>query len=456
MTSELNIVILAAGKGKRMHSSMPKVLHTLAGKALLAHVLDVANRLTPNQICIVIGHGGESVRNVTSDTSLIWVMQEPQLGTGHAVLQAQPYLDREGLTLILYGDVPLVSLASLKKLIDATQNRVCGILTAIVDDPDGYGRIIRDENNGEVKNIVEDKDANTVQKAIHEINTGIMVIPNQYLHSWLPKLESNNAQQEYYLTDIVKMAVAQNVPVVSSPAMHSWEIMGVNSKVQLAELERIYQHNYAQKLLEKGALLRDPARIDVRGELICGADVEIDVNCVFEGTVILGDHVKVKANCLLKDVSVSEKTTILPFSHIEDAKIGANCRIGPYSRIRPETELIDNVHIGNFVEVKKSRIASGSKVNHLSYIGDTTIGENVNIGAGTITCNYDGAYKHQTIIEDNVFVGSDTQLVAPVTVAYGSTIGAGSTITKDTPKNELTLSRSKQVSISGWKRPSKS
>ncbi|SES80162.1 UDP-N-acetylglucosamine pyrophosphorylase /glucosamine-1-phosphate N-acetyltransferase [Nitrosomonas marina] len=455
MTSELNIVILAAGKGKRMHSSMPKVLHTLAGKALLVHVLNLANELAPNQICIVIGHGADHVKNVINDPNLTWVTQEPQLGTGHAVLQAKPHLDKKGMTLILYGDVPLVSLASLKLLVDATKKRACGILTAILDDPYGYGRIIRDENSGEIKNIVEEKDANSVQKAITEINTGIMVIPNEYLHSWLPKLETNNAQMEYYLTDIVKMAVAQDVPVVSSPAMHSWEIMGVNSKVQLAELERIYQNNYAQNLMEKGVLLRDPARLDVRGELICGADVEIDVNCVFEGTVILGNQVKIKANCLLKDVSVSEKTTILSFSHIEDAKIGANCRIGPYSRIRPETQLIDNVHIGNFVEVKKSSIASGSKVNHLSYIGDTTIGENVNIGAGTITCNYDGAYKHQTVIEDNVFVGSDTQLVAPVTVAYGSTIGAGSTITKDTPKNELTLSRSKQISISGWKRPSK-
>ena len=455
MASKLNIIILAAGLGKRMHSSLPKVLHTLAGKPLLSHVLDLAKKLSPDQICVVIGHGGERVKEIINDASLTWVTQAPQLGTGHAVLQAQPYLDQQGLTLILYGDVPLVSLASLEQLIQSTQNDACGILTAVVDDPTGYGRIIRDQNTGSIKGIVEQKDADTSQQSIREINTGIMAIPNEYLHSWLPKLENNNAQQEYYLTDIVKMAVDQNVTVTSSQALHNWEILGVNSRLQLAELERIYQLSYANKLLEKGVMLFDPSRIDIRGELRCGADVEIDVNCIFEGTVILGDHVKIKANCILKDVTVSDKTTILPFSHIENAKIGTNCRIGPYSRIRPETQLIDNVHIGNFVEVKKSRIASGSKVNHLSYIGDTTIGENVNIGAGTITCNYDGAYKHQTIIEDNVFIGSDTQLVAPVKVSVGSTIGAGSTITKDTPENELTLSRSKQISVSGWKRPSK-
>ncbi|SER28885.1 bifunctional UDP-N-acetylglucosamine pyrophosphorylase / Glucosamine-1-phosphate N-acetyltransferase [Nitrosomonas sp. Nm51] len=455
MASKLSIIILAAGLGKRMHSSLPKVLHALAGKPLLSHVLDLAKKLSPDQICVVIGHGGERVKEIVNDASLTWVTQEPQLGTGHAVLQAQPYLDQEGSTLILYGDVPLVSLASLEQLINSAQGKTCGILTAVVDDPFGYGRIIRDENTNAISGIVEQKDTNQTQQSIREINTGIMVIPNACLHSWLPKLKDNNAQQEYYLTDIVKMAVGQNVAVVSTQAVHDWEILGVNSRVQLAELERIYQNNYANKLLEKGVMLYDPARIDIRGELRCGTDVEIDVNCIFEGTVILGDHVKVKANSILKDVTVSEKTAILPFSHIEDAKIGANCRIGPYSRIRPETQLTDNVHIGNFVEVKKSQIASGSKVNHLSYIGDTAIGNNVNIGAGTITCNYDGAYKHQTIIEDNVFIGSDTQLVAPVKVSYGSTIGAGSTITKDTPENELTLSRAKQISISGWKRPSK-
>lgn len=455
MASKLNIAILAAGKGKRMCSSLPKVLHQLAGKPLLAHVVDLARNLSPDQISIVIGHGGDVVKDSILDSDLIWVNQESQLGTGHALLQAQPHLGQEGMTLVLYGDVPLVSLETLTQLIKVASDKNFGVLTAVLENPHGYGRIIRDNNTNAIKGIVEQKDATDLQKTINEINTGIMVIPNKYLHEWLPRLENKNAQQEYYLTDIVKMAVDQDVSVVSSKAIHDWEILGVNSRQQLAQLERIYQKEYAERLLDKGVMLFDPSRIDVRGELICGCDVEIDVNCVFEGTVMLGDRVKVKANCILKNVTVSDGTIIEPFSHIEDAKIGANCKIGPYSRIRPETQLIDNVHIGNFVEVKKSQIASGSKVNHLSYIGDTIVGQNVNIGAGTITCNYDGAYKHQTIIEDNVFVGSDTQLVAPVKVSYGSTIGAGSTITKDTPENELTLSRSKQISITGWKRPSK-
>ncbi|MDR4517031.1 MAG: bifunctional UDP-N-acetylglucosamine diphosphorylase/glucosamine-1-phosphate N-acetyltransferase GlmU [Nitrosomonas sp.] len=455
MASKLNIVILAAGQGKRMCSALPKVLHPLAGKPLLSHVVDLARNLSPEQICIVIGHGGERVKDSIQDPDLTWVKQEPQLGTGHALLQAKSYLGCNGKTLVLYGDVPLVSLETLNRLIEVSSDNTCGILTAVLQNPYGYGRIIRDRNTNAIKGIVEQKDATESQKTINEVNTGIMVIPNNYLHKWLPSLENKNAQGEYYLTDIVKMAVDQNVSVVSSNAQHDWEILGVNSKLQLAQLERIYQQENAKKLLDNGVMLFDPSRIDVRGELICGHDVEIDINCVFEGLVTLGDGVKVKANCILKDVTVSEGTVIQPFSHIENSQIGANCKIGPYSRIRPETQLIDNVHIGNFVEVKKSRIASGSKVNHLSYIGDTIIGQNVNIGAGTITCNYDGAYKHQTIIEDNVFVGSDTQLVAPVKVSHGSTIGAGSTITKDTPENELSLSRSKQVSITGWKRPSK-
>ncbi len=455
MKSKLNVVILAAGAGKRMHSSLPKVLHVLAGKPLLAHVIALAERLSPESICVVVGHGGEQVKEAFSETNLIWVEQKPQLGTGHAVLQARPYLNQDGKTLILYGDVPLVSPESLQSLINAASDDALGILTATLDDPFGYGRIVRDEKTNAICGIVEQKDADTQQQAIQEINTGIMIAPNAFLHKWLPKLESNNAQQEYYLTDIVKMAVDQNVPVTSASATDQWEILGVNSRTQLAGLERIFQRNYAEKLLENGVMLIDPNRTDVRGELTCGQDVEIDVNCVFEGTVTLGNNVKVNANCILKNVTVLEKTIIHPFSHIENAKIGANCRIGPYARIRPETQLSDHVHIGNFVEVKKSRIASGSKINHLSYIGDSLIGQKVNIGAGTITCNYDGAFKHQTIIEDNVFVGSDTQLVAPVKVSQGTTIGAGSTITKDTPENELTLSRSKQISISGWKRPSK-
>lgn len=455
MTSKLNVVILAAGIGKRMQSSLPKVLHTVAGKTLLQHVVDTARYLSPERICVVYGHGGEVVTKSIHDRNLIWVKQEPQLGTGHALMQAQHYLDQHGSTLVLYGDVPLVNSNTLKKLVDASENQNCAILTALLENPYGYGRIIRDPKTAAINGIVEQKDANQFQLAIKEINTGVMAIPNRYLHDWLSRLDNQNAQQEYYLTDIIGMAVDDGIKVTSSQPANNWEILGVNSRCQLAELERIYQQEYANKLLEAGTTIMDPSRIDIRGEIICGLDVEIDVNCIFEGTVKLGDHVKIKANCILKDTTVSEGTVIHPFSHIVEASIGRYCKIGPYARIRPETQLDENVHIGNFVEVKKSQIASMSKVNHLSYIGDTTVGKNVNIGAGTITCNYDGAYKHQTIIEDNVFVGSDTQLVAPVKISQGSTIGAGSTITKDTPENELTLSRSRQINVPGWKRPAK-
>lgn len=455
MTSKLNVVILAAGVGKRMQSSFPKVLHKLAGKSLLQHVVDSARNLLPERICIVYGHGGDKVKQSMEGPDLVWVEQEPQLGTGHALMQTQQHLDRAGSTLVLYGDVPLVKLSTLKALVAAVENQNCAILTAVLENPYGYGRILRDTEKFSINGIVEQKDADQSQLAIKEINTGVMAIPNRYLHDWLPKLDNQNAQHEYYLTDVIAMAVTDGINVVSSQPENGWEVAGVNSRRQLAELERIYQQEYAKKLLDEGTTLMDPARIDIRGELDCGLDVEIDINCIFEGTVKLGDHVKIKANCLLKDTTVSEGTEIHPFSHIVEANIGKYCKIGPFARIRPETQLIENVHVGNFVEVKKSQIASGSKVNHLSYIGDTTIGQNVNIGAGTITCNYDGAYKHQTIIEDNVFIGSDTQLVAPIKVSRGSTIGAGSTITRDTPENELTLSRSRQVNVSGWKRPAK-
>lgn len=455
MTSKLHIVILAAGIGKRMKSALPKVLHELAGKPMLSHVLTCAQKLSPYRVCVVIGHGGEQVQEQMLGEQVIWVKQEPQLGTGHALMQALPHLDEEGSTLVLYGDVPLVNSDTLHALIAQGENDHCALLTMHADNPDGYGRIIRHPNSNVIMGIVEQKDADDEQLMIHEINTGIMYVPNRKLHQWLPKLSNNNAQQEYYLTDVIKMAVDENTTVASTQPKNGWEVLGVNSRVQMAELERFYQREYAKKLLDDGVSLLDPARIDIRGRLDCGSDVVIDVNCVFEGDVSLGNGVKVKANCVLKNVAVSDGTVIQPFTHIENAIIGENCRIGPYARLRPETCLADSVHIGNFVEVKKSTIASKSKVNHLSYIGDTVIGKNVNIGAGTITCNYDGANKHQTVIGDDVFVGSDTQLVAPVTVAAGSTIGAGSTITKDTPENELTLSRAKQVTLSGWKRPTK-
>lgn len=453
--SKLNIVILAAGLGKRMNSALPKVLHPLAGKALLAHVLDAARALSPQGICIVYGHGGEAVPQTVDDKSLTWAQQVPQLGTGHAVKQALPHLDEQGVTLILYGDVPLTGVETLERLISTAGEKTIGLLTVELADPSGYGRIVRDGETGEVVAIVEEKDATPAQRQIREINTGIMVIPNRYLHGWLHKLENNNAQKEYYLTDIIAMAVKDGVSIKVAQPAHAWETVGVNSKTQLAALERVYQNQFATKLLEQGVTLADPARIDIRGQLVCGRDVEIDINCIFEGDVQLDDGVKVGAHCILKNVKVAAGSAIAPFSLIEAAEIGKNCRVGPYARIRPGTKLAHDVHVGNFVEVKNSAIAAGSKANHLSYIGDAVIGKNVNIGAGTITCNYDGANKYQTIIEDDVFVGSDTQLIAPVTVAQGSTIGAGSTITKNTPPHKLTLSRAKQLSIEGWQRPVK-
>jgi bifunctional UDP-N-acetylglucosamine pyrophosphorylase/glucosamine-1-phosphate N-acetyltransferase len=450
----VNIVILAAGPGKRMHSSTPKVLHRLAGRALLAHVFDTAKQLSPKVICVVYGHGGELVRQAVEENGVVWVMQEPQLGTGHAVMQTAPHLDERWPTLVLYGDVPLIRAETLRHLVEATGTGL-GLLTAILDDPTGYGRILR--NGKKVVGIVEEKDANARQRALREINTGIVVAPTRKLKSWLAKLKDNNAQKEYYLTDIVALATKERVPVTAIRADAAWETLGANSRGQLAELERIYQRKLAASLMEQGVALADPSRCDVRGSLACGRDVAVDVNCVFEGEVKLGDGASVGANCVLKDVTVGAGTRIEPFCHLEDADIGADCRIGPYARIRPgtRTRLAEGVHIGNFVEVKASSIGAGSKANHLTYIGDSEVGRNVNVGAGTIVCNYDGANKHRTVIEDDVFIGSDTQLVAPVRVGRGATLGAGTTLTKDAPAGELTLSRVKQVSIPGWQRPVK-
>ena len=438
-----------------MHSTLPKVLHPLAGKPLISHVLATARTLLPGKICVVYGYGGELVPQVINDDELIWVKQDPQMGTGHALLQTLPHLDSNGVTLVLYGDVPLTSVETLKKLIATSAESILALLTLELDDPSGYGRIVRNSEGHGVIAIVEEKDASESEHQICEINTGIMVVPNQFLHNWLPKLENKNSQKEYYLTDIVKMAVTDGVKVDATHPEHAWETLGINSKVQLAALERIYQDETAGRLLDQGVTLSDPSRIDIRGQLFCGSDVSIDINCIFEGAVQLGDGVRVGANCILKNTKIQAGTQIAPFSLIEDAEIGKDCRIGPYARIRPGTHLSDEVHIGNFVEIKNSSISTGSKANHLSYIGDSIVGKNVNIGAGTITCNYDGANKHQTIIEDNVFIGSDTQLIAPVTVAKGATIGAGSTITKTAPPESLTLSRAKQMSISNWKRPIK-
>ena len=450
----MNIVILAAGPGKRMHSSTPKVLHRLAGRALLAHVFDTAKQLSPKVICVVYGHGGELVRQAVEENGVVWVMQEPQLGTGHAVMQAASHLDERWPTLVLYGDVPLIRAETLRHLVDATGTGL-GLLTATLDRPTGYGRILR--NGKKVVGIVEEKDASARQRALREINTGIVVAPTKKLKSWLAKLQNNNAQKEYYLTDIVALATKERVPVTAIQSNAAWETLGVNSRGQLAELERIYQRKLAASLLEQGVALADPSRCDVRGILACGRDVAVDVNCVFEGEVKLGDGVSVGANCVLKDVTVGAGTRIEPFCHLEDADIGADCRIGPYARIRPGTRsrIAERVHIGNFVELKASSIGAGSKANHLTYIGDSEVGRNVNIGAGTIVCNYDGANKHRTVIEDDVFIGSDTQLVAPVRVGRGATLGAGTTLTKDAPAGELTLSRVKQVSIPDWQRPEK-
>jgi bifunctional UDP-N-acetylglucosamine pyrophosphorylase/glucosamine-1-phosphate N-acetyltransferase len=451
----VNIVILAAGPGKRMHSDKPKVLHRLAGKPLLSHVFETARRLSPKVVCVVYGHGGESVRKALGEEDAVWVVQEPQLGTGHAVMQAARHLDERWPTLILYGDVPLVRAGTLERLIEAAGKGV-GLLTATLDNPAGYGRVLR--KGRRVVGIVEDKDASAKQRSLKEINTGIMVVPTKKLKSWLAKLENHNAQNEYYLTDVVGLAAKERVSVAAIQADAAWETLGVNSRAQLADLERIYQRTLAAALMDRGTMLADPDRCDVRGTLACGRDVLIDVNCVFEGEVSLGDGTWVGANCVLRNVTVGAGTRIEPFCHLEDADIGADCRVGPYARMRPGTRsrLGARVHIGNFVEVKASSIGEGSKANHLAYLGDSDVGRNVNVGAGTIVCNYDGANKHRTVIEDDVFIGSDTQLIAPVRVGRGATLGAGTTLTKDAPPGELTLSRAKQVSVPGWKRPTKS
>jgi len=449
----MNIVILAAGQGKRMHSNLPKVLHPLAGKALAAHVIDTARSLSPLRLCLVYGHGGETVRRTLDAPDLAWALQEPQLGTGHAVQQALPHLSPEGVTLILYGDVPLIQAATLQKLLHAAREGLA-ILTVELDDPTGYGRIVRD-GAGRVVRIVEQKDASAGEKTIREVNTGIMALPTVRLDEWLARLSNDNAQGEYYLTDIVAMAVAAGLPVNTAQPAGAWEVLGVNSKVQLAELERIAQRRTADALLEQGVRLADPARLDVRGTLSCGRDVFIDVNCVFEGQVELGEAVEIGPHCVLKNARIGTGTRLAAFSHIEDAVVGPDGAIGPFARLRPGTELAAGVHIGNFVEIKNSRIAAHSKANHLAYVGDAVVGSRVNIGAGTITCNYDGANKYQTVIEDDVFIGSDTQLVAPVTVGRGATLGAGTTLTGDAPPDTLTISRVRQVSIPGWKRPQK-
>ncbi|MFO1204605.1 MAG: bifunctional UDP-N-acetylglucosamine diphosphorylase/glucosamine-1-phosphate N-acetyltransferase GlmU [Burkholderiales bacterium] len=449
----MDVVILAAGKGKRMHSQRPKVLHRLGGRPLAQHVIDAARALGARSICVVYGHGGEKVREALAAPDLCFALQEPQLGTGHAVLQALPHVGRDGRVLILYGDVPLTRLTTLQHLI-AGEPDALHIVTTELADPTGYGRVVRDAA-GRVQRIVEENDATAAERELKEVNTGIMAVPAARLAAWLAALRNDNAQGEYYLTDLVACAIRDDVPVIAAQPEAAWETLGVNSKSDLAMLERVYQRDQADALLARGVTLADPARIDVRGTLACGDDVSIDVNCVFEGDVRLGHGVTIGSHCVLRDVAVGDGTIVFPFCHLEEAQIGEACRIGPYARMRPGTQIERHVHIGNFVELKNSTVHDGSKANHLAYVGDTEVGRNVNIGAGTIVCNYDGANKHRTVIEDDVFIGSDTQLVAPVRVGEGATIGAGTTVTRDVPAGVLAVSRAKQVAIEGWQRPRK-
>ena len=451
--SKLSVIILAAGQGTRMRSGLPKVLHPVGGRPMLAHVIDSAQALAPERVLVVYGHGGEQVREAVA-ADAVWVQQAKQLGTGHAVQQAVPHLGDTERVLVLYGDVPLISSATLEQLIANAGQDGLGLLAAHLDDPSGYGRIVRNAD-GDVVRIVEHKDASDLELGIREINTGILTAPRAHLSDWLSRLRSDNAQGEYYLTDVIAMAVADGVAVRTSHPRDNAEIVGINNKAQLAYIERHYQRRQAERLMEQGVTLMDAARLDIRGDVSVGQDVTIDVNVVLEGRVRLGDGVTIGANCVIRDSELGPGTQVLPMSCIEDSVIGPHSRVGPFSRLRPGNTLADHTHIGNFVEIKNSEVGSGSKINHLSYVGDTTVGQRVNIGAGTITCNYDGANKHRTVIGDDAFIGSDTQLVAPVEVGTGATVGAGSTITRDAPPNDLTLSRAKQQTISGWKRPQK-
>jgi len=466
----MNIVILAAGQGKRMKSALPKVLQTLAGKPLLQYVLntalDLQGKSSKTGPIVVVGHGAVDVKQFLQSASeqdsrfdkVATALQAEQKGTGHALLQALPKLDVNEPTLVLYGDVPLTSkktLSKLAKLADGVrgQDSALALLTQNLSNPTGYGRIVRDID-GSVKEIVEEKDATPAQKRLQEINTGIMVLPTNSLKKWLKSLRASNAQGEYYLTDVIAMAVKDGVPIRTAQADDEYETVGVNSRDQLAALERVHQLNQANVLMDAGVSLVDPARIDIRGALECGTDVFIDVGCVFEGCVTLAAGTKVGPYCIIRNSVIGKNVTIHPYSHIDGAQVGSNSLIGPYARLRPGADLSNDVHIGNFVEVKNSKIAANSKANHLAYVGDSIVGSRVNIGAGTITCNYDGVNKHQTIIEDDVFIGSDTQLVAPVRVGRGATLGAGTTLTKDAPPNQLTVSRAKQISLQ-WQRPVK-
>ena len=450
----VNIVILAAGAGKRMRSALPKVLHPLAGRPLLSHVLDTARSLSPTRLVVVVGHGGDVVRKTVAAPDVAFAEQAQQLGTGHAVQQALPLLDLSVPTLVLYGDVPLTRASTLKRLVDAAAAGHYGVLTVTLDDPTGYGRIVRDAK-GRVTRIVEHKDATASEREIAEINTGIVIAPTGRLTGWLASLKNDNVQQEFYLTDVVECAIRDGVEVVTAHPDEEWETLGVNSKAQLAELERVQQRNTAMQLLEAGVTLADPARIDVRGTLRCGQDVSIDVNCVFEGEVDLADGVSIGPNCVIRHAKIGAGTQVAAFTSIDEAIVGERTVLGPYARLRPGAQLADESHVGNFVEIKNAILGVGAKANHLSYIGDADIGARVNVGAGVITCNYDGANKHRTVIEDDVFIGSDTQLVAPVRVGRNVTIAAGTTIWKDVPPDTLVLNEKTQRTRDGYVRPVK-
>jgi bifunctional UDP-N-acetylglucosamine pyrophosphorylase/glucosamine-1-phosphate N-acetyltransferase len=462
----LDIVIMAAGKGTRMRSKLPKVLHRLAGRSLLQHVLQTAAALGARRIVVITGHGAEAVEASIADPAVVFVRQEPQLGTGHAVQQAVPSLGDDGTTLILNGDVPLIEAATVKALVAASEGSRLALLTAVLDDPSGYGRIVRGDpagrdalEGGRIHRIVEDKDATATDRGIREIYTGVMAAPTRDLKRWLAALRNDNAQREYYLTDVVKAAVDDGIAVVATHPRDPVETMGVNSANQLAELERLLQRRQAAALMERGARLADPSRFDLRGELLCGSDVEIDVGCIFEGRVELGDDVTVGAHCVLRNATVGAGVTIRPYTHIdggkEGARIAAGAEIGPFARLRAGADLGENVHVGNFVEIKNARLGKGAKANHLAYLGDAQVGERVNFGAGSITANYDGAHKHRTTIGADAHIGSNCVLVAPVEIGAGATIGGGSTISKDAPAGQLTLARARQSTLAGWKRPTK-
>ncbi|HBF45058.1 bifunctional UDP-N-acetylglucosamine diphosphorylase/glucosamine-1-phosphate N-acetyltransferase GlmU [Shewanella frigidimarina] len=449
----LNVVILAAGKGTRMRSDLPKVLHPIAHKSMVQHVIDTANSLGSSAIQLVYGYGADKLQAALGEQALNWVLQAEQLGTGHAVAQANPNINDDDTVLILYGDVPLIQQSTLEALLAVRPTNGLAILTVNLPNPTGYGRIVREQ--GKVVGIIEQKDANAEQLAINEVNTGIMAVPGKQLKAWLNRLSNNNAQGEYYLTDIIAMANVDGVEITTSQPQSAIEVEGANNRVQLAQLERAYQARAAEKMMLEGANLRDPARIDIRGDVSVGMDVMIDVNVIFQGKVTLGNNVTIGAGAILIDCDIADNAEIKPYTIVEGAKLGQAASAGPFARLRPGAELKEDAHIGNFVEIKKSVLGKGSKAGHLAYLGDAQIGAGVNIGAGTITCNYDGANKFITTIEDGVFVGSDTQLVAPVTIGKNATLGAGSTITKDVAENELVITRVKQRHINGWQRPVK-